>query len=72
MTPSLSSGGTVVLSPANKELTARLAERCTNRCTGTDRRADELAAAVALIARLACTDDERARLLTAAVELLGK
>ncbi len=71
MTPSLSSGGTVVLSAENKALTARPAERCTNRCTENDERRDELARVVALVAQLPGTDDERAGLLARAVELLG-
>jgi hypothetical protein len=71
MTPSLSSGGTVVLSAAGKALTASPAGRCTNRCTENDERRDELARVVALVAQLPGTDDERAGLLARAVELLG-
>jgi len=72
MTPSLSSGGTVVPSADAARLTASDAGRCTSRCTETAGRADELARLVALVARLPGTDDDRARLLAAAVEQLGK
>ena len=72
VTPSLSSGGTVVPSADAARLTASPAERCTSGCTETAGRADELARLVALVARLPGTDDDRARLLAAAVELLGK
>ncbi len=71
MTPSLSSGGNIVLSAENKALTASRAERCTVRCTENVEQRDELARIVALIARLPGTDDERAGLLSRAVELLG-
>jgi len=72
MTPSLSSGGTVVLSAANKALTASRADRCTKRCTEKAKQRDELARVVALVAQLPGTDDERAGLLAAAVKLLDK
>jgi len=71
MTPSLSSDGTVVLSAANKALTASRADRCTNRCTEKPKQRDELARVVALVAQLPGTDDERAGLLKRAVELLA-
>jgi len=71
MTPSLSSGGTVVLSAADNALTASPAGRCTNGCTENAERRDELARVVALVAQLPGTDDERAGLLARAVELLG-
>jgi integrase len=71
MTPSLSSGGTVVLSAGNKALTASRADRCTSRCTENVEQRDELARVVALVAQLPGTDDERAGLLARAVELLG-
>jgi len=72
MTPSLSSGGTVVPSADAARLTASDAERCTSRCTETADRADELARLIALVARLPGDDAERAGLLARAVELLGK
>jgi integrase len=65
-------GSAPVVSAENKALTARPAERCTTGCTETDRRADELARIVALVARLPGTDAERAGLLARAVELVGK
>jgi integrase len=71
MTPSLSSGGTIVLSAENKALTASRADRCTSRCTKNVEQRDELARVVALVAQLPGTDDERAGLLARAVELLG-
>ena len=71
MTPSLSSNGAHVVSLADKALVASPASRCTNRCTETDGRADELARVVALVAQLPGTDADRAGLLKAAVELLG-
>jgi hypothetical protein len=68
----LGSNGTLVLSAANKALTARPADRCTNRCTESAERLDELARVIALVARLPGTDDDRARLLARATELLGE
>jgi hypothetical protein len=56
----------------NKSETTLDAERCNSRCTETAGRADELARLVALVAQLPGTDDDRARLLAAAVELLDK
>jgi hypothetical protein len=71
-TSSLGSSVPVVLSAANKALTASRADRCTSRCTEKPGRHDELAHLVALVARLPGTDDERAGLLARAIELLGK
>lgn len=65
-------GSAVVLSAANKALTASPVERCTSRCTENPERLDELARIIALVARLPGTDDDRARLLDRAVELLGE
>jgi hypothetical protein len=64
-------GSTNVVSVASAALIASPAGRCTNRCTETDGRTDELARVVALVAQLPGTDDERAGLLKKAVELLG-
>ena len=71
-TSSLGSRVPVVLSAANKALTASHADRCTSRCTEKPGRHDELAHVVALVARLPGTDDERAGLLARAIELLGE
>jgi integrase len=72
MTPSLSSGGANVLSLADTRLTASPADRCTSRCTKSAEGLDELARIIALVARLPGTDDDRARLLARATELLGE
>ena len=65
-------GSALVVSAANKALTAPPVERCTSRCTKKPERLDELARVIALVARLPGTDDDRARLLNRAVELLGE
>ncbi len=64
MTPSLSSDGTVVLTPAPVRVTADDVRRCTTRCTETDDGVDVLARAVALVASLPLTDDERAAVVS--------
>jgi integrase len=65
-------GSDLVLSAANKALTASPADRCTSRCTKSAEGLDELARIIALVARLPGTDDDRARLLARATELLGE
>jgi integrase len=74
MTPSLSSGGTVVASAADKALTTRRSRRCTRRCTGsdTDAQRDALAAAGRMIAGQPLTDADRAAIVGWLVERAGR
>ena len=65
MTPSLSSDGTVVLSAANKRLTASLAERCTSGCTESPRRVEILTRAVELVAAMRLPVEEATAVLKA-------
>lgn len=69
-TSSLGNGRAVVLSAANKALTAPADSRCTVRCTPKPDRLNELAGVVALVARLPGADEELGRVLDRAVEQL--
>jgi hypothetical protein len=64
--------GECLEAPENKGDSTPPAERCTAGCTKSAERLDELARVIALVARLPGTDDDRARLLARATELLGE
>ncbi len=63
MTPSLSSSGPPVASPANKALTASPAERCTTGCTEKPNRVDMLARAVEVVTAMRLPLEEASAVL---------
>ncbi|NQW47859.1 MAG: hypothetical protein HQ464_08835 [Planctomycetes bacterium] len=65
MTPSLSSGGTVVLSRADTALTSSPAGRCTTGCTEPPSQVEILARAVELVAAMRLSIEEATAVLAA-------